>query len=329
MPRPPHPPQVRIIKVTDEGAYVELLEYNNAQAMILAANTTRKRVRNVKKLLRLGTEDYMQVVGVDNKDGKGFVDLSKKTLQLSDCQEKKVEYNKACRANLILRMTAHNLECKLIDLYEAFAWDMLDEFGNLHDAFKLCLNEPELVFSKVEITEEQKAELLKNIQNRMSVAPSKIRTLFSLKCYTYEGIEAIRGRSLLSALQQSEQPVREDHDIVAFETAGNVALFMGDYKLSRNRPRYGDGQWKLFNISTDPGETRDLSADQPERFRLMREHYDAWAEDVGALEVPEGYDARRQLSINSMHDRALRYGPWLLLALVVLVMWRRQRKNAA
>ncbi|ORE88414.1 sulfatase [Oceanococcus atlanticus] len=144
-----------------------------------------------------------------------------------------------------------------------------------------------------------------------------------------EGIEAIRGRSLLSALQQSEQPVREDQDIVAFETAGNVALFMGDYKLSRNRPRYGDGQWKLFNIATDPGETRDLSADQPERFRLMREHYDAWAEDVGALEVPEGYDARRQLSINSMHDRALRYGPWLLLALVVLVMWRRQRKNAA
>lgn len=145
---------------------------------------------------------------------------------------------------------------------------------------------------------------------------------------TPAGIEPIRGRSLLPTLQQADQPVRDDDDIVAFETAGNVALFMGDYKLSRNRPRYGDGQWKLFNIAVDPGETRDLSTQEPARFSMMRERYAAWAAEVGALEVPEGYDARRQLSINSMYDRALRYGPWILLALVLLVIWRRRRKAA-
>jgi len=41
--------------VNDDGAYVKLLEYNNREALILATNTTRKRVRNVKKLLRVGT----------------------------------------------------------------------------------------------------------------------------------------------------------------------------------------------------------------------------------------------------------------------------------
>lgn len=50
---------VQINDVTDDGAYVRLLEYNNREALILAANTTRKRVKNVKKLLRLGTQDYM------------------------------------------------------------------------------------------------------------------------------------------------------------------------------------------------------------------------------------------------------------------------------
>jgi translation initiation factor 2 subunit 1 len=68
--------------VNQDGAYVRLLEYNNRDALILASNTTRKRVKNVKKLLRLGTQDYMQVIAVD-KEG-GFIDLQKRTLQMSD-----------------------------------------------------------------------------------------------------------------------------------------------------------------------------------------------------------------------------------------------------
>lgn len=143
-----------------------------------------------------------------------------------------------------------------------------------------------------------------------------------------EGIEPIRGRSLYPLITRSDAAIREPDDIVAFETAGNVALFMGDYKLSRNRPDYGDNQWKLFNITIDPGETQDLSNSQPERFEHMRDEFQNWADDVGALEVPAGYDARRQLTINSMHDRVLRYGPWLLLALTLLVIWRQRRKRA-
>mmetsp|Transcript_14751 Transcript_14751/g.22873 ORF Transcript_14751/g.22873 Transcript_14751/m.22873 type:complete len:203 (-) Transcript_14751:304-912(-) len=168
----------------------------------MAANAARKRIRNIKKVLRQGTEDYMNVSAFEYKNGKGVVDLSKKTVQKNDIEEKKVEFNKAKVANLILRLTAFSLKCKLIELYEAFGWDLHDEFGNIHDAFKLSLSDPDMVFSKVDITEEQKTELMKNIQKKMSVAPSKIRTLFNLKCYTYEGIEAIR-ESLLEAKRQT------------------------------------------------------------------------------------------------------------------------------
>jgi len=50
---------VEISTVNEDGAYVKLLEYNDKEALILASNTTRKRVRNVKKLLRLGNLDVM------------------------------------------------------------------------------------------------------------------------------------------------------------------------------------------------------------------------------------------------------------------------------
>lgn len=83
---------MNITEVNDDGAYVELLEYNNQKALILATQTTRKRVRNIRRLLRLNTQDVMQVITVDREGG--FIDLSKKTLQKDDVVEKKQEYEK-------------------------------------------------------------------------------------------------------------------------------------------------------------------------------------------------------------------------------------------
>lgn len=168
--------------------------------MILATNTTRKRVKNVKKYIRLGTQDYMQVITVD-KEGC-YIDLSKKTVQIPDIEEKKKYFDKSKVVHLIMKLTAFKLKCKLIELYEAFGWDLYDKFDHAYDALKLCLTDPELVFSKINITDAQKTELLANIHKKMAAAPIKLRAIFNLQCYTYEGIEAIR-ESLLEAKRQT------------------------------------------------------------------------------------------------------------------------------
>ena len=116
---------------------MKLLEYNNVEALILASNTTRQRVKNVKKLLKLGTTDYMQVITIDKVGG--FIDLSKRTVKQEDIEQKKRDFDKSKIVHLILKLTAYNLQCKLIDLYEAFAWDLYDKFDHAFDALKLCL----------------------------------------------------------------------------------------------------------------------------------------------------------------------------------------------
>lgn len=60
-----------------------------------------------------------------------------------------------------------------------------------------------MVFSKINITEEQKKALLANINKKMAAQPVKIRARFNLQCYTYEGIEAIKD-SLLAAKAQTK-----------------------------------------------------------------------------------------------------------------------------
>ena len=94
----------------------------------------------------------MQVVGIDNENGNGFIDLSKRNMQVSDMEKKKVQFDKAKIVHLIMKLTAKLLKCKLIELYEQFGWDLYDNFDHAYDALKLCLSEPDLVFKKINIT---------------------------------------------------------------------------------------------------------------------------------------------------------------------------------
>ena len=82
--------------------------------------------------------------------------------------------------HLIMKLTAHQMQCRLIELYEEFGWDLYDKFDHAYDAFKLCLYDPELVFGKVNISEKSRTELLRNIQKKMAAAPIKLRSRFNL-----------------------------------------------------------------------------------------------------------------------------------------------------
>ncbi len=57
------------------------------------------------------------------------------------------------------------------------------------------------------------------------------------------------------------------------------AMREGDWKLIEffDRP-----QVELYNLATDPGESRDLSASEPERLAAMRDMLSQWRNEVGA-----------------------------------------------
>jgi translation initiation factor 2 subunit 1 len=65
--------------VTENGAYVILLEYENMEGLILSTEVTRKRVKSVKKFLKVGKQETMMVIRVDRE--KRYIDLSKKQVQ--------------------------------------------------------------------------------------------------------------------------------------------------------------------------------------------------------------------------------------------------------
>lgn len=52
------------------GAYVHLLEYNNIEGMILLSELSRRRIRSINKLIRVGKTEPVVVIRVDKDKGK-------------------------------------------------------------------------------------------------------------------------------------------------------------------------------------------------------------------------------------------------------------------
>jgi arylsulfatase/uncharacterized sulfatase len=127
------------------------------------------------------------------------------------------------------------------------------------------------------------------------------------------------GRSLLPVLSGEVDSAYGADEARAVEVSGNSALYLGDYKITRSVPPVGDGQWRLYNLARDPGETTDLSASEPEIMQQLLAEYNAYAERVGVLEMPEGYDSIAQVTRN-IGARLLTNYPWLYGVLGVIVL---------
>ena len=152
--------------------------------------------------------------------------------------------------------------------------------------------------------------------------------------YQGRAIHPMTGASLLPVLRGTAQRVHPLEHAIGYELSGNQAVFKGDLKLIKNIPPVGDGQWRLFDIVKDPGETRDLQHEMPAMFLAMQADYAAYAQAHGVLPMPEGYDPINQVVINALINvyvpRLQRAAPALVAALVVLtglLVWRRRRRR--
>lgn len=123
--------------IKDLGAYVELLEYNNIEGFIMLSQVTAKRVKTVQKFLKIGKQEMMEVLRVD--EDKMCIDLSKKSLKVESSEIANKRYKKAKQVHTIMRQTAIKLNTPVLELYERFGWDLYDQFEHAYDAFRIAL----------------------------------------------------------------------------------------------------------------------------------------------------------------------------------------------
>lgn len=123
--------------IKELGAYVRLLEYDNIEGFIMLSQVTAKRVKTVQRHLKIGQQQMMEVLRVD--EAKMCIDLSKKSIKPEAVEIATKRYKKAKQVHTIMRQTAIKLNTKVEELYEQFGWELYKKFDHAYDAFRIAL----------------------------------------------------------------------------------------------------------------------------------------------------------------------------------------------
>lgn len=197
---------VLVKEIQDMGGYVHLLEYNNCQGMIMLSELSRRRIRSVNKLLKVGHQEVAAVVRVDKE--KGYIDLSKRRVAPEDIAKIEEKWNKSRSVHSIVRHVAETVEVDTIELYKRWGWPLYRKYGHAYDGFRLAVTDADTVLQGLDITDKERTELLRNIERRLTPQPIKLRADLEVTCYHYEGIDAIK-----AALKAGEAKSTELHSI--------------------------------------------------------------------------------------------------------------------
>lgn len=189
----PDPEDVVVVVVKDiqeMGAYVHLLEYNNSEGMIMLSELSRRRIRSVNKLLRVGRQEVVAVLRVDKE--KGYIDLSKRRVAPEDIARMEEKWNKSRTVHSIVRHVAENVGKDMEDLYVRWGWPLYRKYGHAFDAFRQAVADPDTVLAGLDITPEERDELMKNVERKLTPQPMRLRADIEVTCYSFEGIDAIK-----------------------------------------------------------------------------------------------------------------------------------------
>ncbi|XP_070027005.1 eukaryotic translation initiation factor 2 subunit alpha homolog isoform X2 [Nicotiana sylvestris] len=213
---------IQVKSMADSGAYVSLLEYNNIEGMILFSELSRRRIRSISSLIKVGRIEPVMVLRVDHE--RGYIDLSKRRVSEEDIQGCEERYNKSKLIHSIMRHVAETMNIDLEDLYVHVGWPLYKKYGHAIEAFKLIVNDPDPILNSLtreiketgpdgqEVTkvvpalsEEVKDVLVKNIRRRMTPQPLKIRADIEMKCFQFDGVIHIK-----EAMRKAEAAGNQD-----------------------------------------------------------------------------------------------------------------------
>ena len=74
--------------------------------------------------------------------------------------------------------------------------------------------------------------------------------------------------------------------VIASELFGKRFVQRGTWKLVHMPPPYGNGNWQLFDLATDIGESVDVAGQHPEILAELIGHWNAYAERNGVI-IPD------------------------------------------
>uniref|UniRef100_A0AAX7VSF1 Eukaryotic translation initiation factor 2 subunit 1 n=1 Tax=Astatotilapia calliptera TaxID=8154 RepID=A0AAX7VSF1_ASTCA len=247
---------VNVRSIAEMGAYVSLLEYNNIEGMILLSELSRRRIRSINKLIRIGRNECVVVIRVDKE--KGYIDLSKRRVSPEEAIKCEDKFTKSKTVYSILRHVAEVLEYskdeQLESLYQRTAWVFDEKYKRpgygAYDVFKQAVSDP-AILDGLDLTEEERNVLIDNINRRLTPQAVKIRITSSTSSegwinliappryvMTTTTLERTEGLSVLNqAMAAIKEKIEEKRGVFNIQMEPKVVTDTDETELARQLER--------------------------------------------------------------------------------------------
>lgn len=182
---------VKVKSVEDIGAYVTLLEYGGIEGMIALSELTRRKIRSLAQVLQVGKIEPVCVLEV-NED-KGYIDLSRRKLLPNEAEECRENYGNYKSLVTIMNYVSSKFpEIEWEDFMERALWSIDDKYQCGYRAYKMSLKERPEIWDEIDLPDNVKDELKRQIFLKLKPNNMKIQIDFEITCNSYEGILGIQ-----------------------------------------------------------------------------------------------------------------------------------------
>jgi arylsulfatase len=125
----------------------------------------------------------------------------------------------------------------------------------------------------------------KAVLHVMDIAPTMLELAGIGHPDTFQGRQVLpmAGASWASMLAGESKSARGPKDWVGWEFLGMRAIRQGDWKLLWLHEPWGIDDWQLFNLVEDPGETTDVSDQNPEKRVELLAAWDAYVKQFNVI----------------------------------------------
>jgi arylsulfatase len=119
----------------------------------------------------------------------------------------------------------------------------------------------------------------------LDIAP----TIYQLTDATYpktfqdHDLHLLNGVSMLPYMTGEHDQIHDDDDSMGWELFGRSAFRHGKWKITWIEKPFGSSDFELFNMETDPGETRNVRAMYPVVYQQMVEGFDEYGRTNGIV----------------------------------------------
>ncbi|MCF7980822.1 MAG: arylsulfatase [Pseudomonadales bacterium] len=127
----------------------------------------------------------------------------------------------------------------------------------------------------------------------MDIAPTLLEMAMVEYPKEYQGkpLEPLRGLSLQPLMDEPSVRIHPEDALFGLELFGRRAIRQGQWKITMEPSPFGTGEWELYDLSSDKGETHNVAKSHPDLVARLAAAWQDYADEVGVIlpEGPSGY----------------------------------------